>query len=1104
MSSGSLLVPKEEQLTTPEATSPSIAPMLQTRDFGRNEFADGSPFAGHNYTTRGNLFVVNPSAIPRDSPIVFQCNQADTKNITKFGGDVNIQAIGPSELNQNETRRGPGYRGSSGVFPTVAAASFMGANRGALVPQIRPAGTETRRDLPAFSQPTTPQIRSTVNWSKQALQSTVRSLGISQPIMTIDQDPQTFARMQTIDLATAASNERKRREAAARRSRLVANRPAPHLPTLNGQDALRNIISVKRKQPPSRPQAPKPTIQSSSASGYSLDVNGSTTSASLSPGREEVRRRSPRNAESFNEKFSAKELRSLQRKQTIGLPSKPRSQRIIMAREAGSAREQTVMFMSDIVYDHPGVVKTIINRAPEIYAASKRQDMSEKSPLGSYETTLRSSGSIIHRSWPVRRDTKQDRALFTSEPSPGHKRSKSGSSITTRKSILRLHPGSPTQLPPLPAPPTNAAKLTRILQNNTKSMTFDERIELLFPAPPRPAQIRNRRSSVPLLPSMPSVFMSDVATLRSAAEEERERRASKRSTIASFGSQDFQLPFEINKNASKERQTYRFSANTYRTLADEVGETWIPGITPTKIDTQHSTQRLDVWEARIYDTRKSAFTDTSATNSSTQDDDTIYWGSVHSGAPAVDLTGARSNARPTVVQHGGKVVQVNDSWERELPLIPQIDCNDGEDIIRVMFHHDEHPSPPGNRQSFFLDADQSKPRDKTPSLRRGAAWHRRIGDELPTFSERISERRKHSSKARKMPPPTPLLLKSRGQNATIIIRTPEPSPINSEEAAIKEIQARLNRFEEPSRGSINSLIRRVPDGVNKRSESENNLEDQFKLLENLEREMGQQENQWQQMQTNLDRDSMSTIATPQRTALSLKSSPMSLRRSSRTPSQASSRRSRIRSGMSLRSKSQDCASSSSTNSSDYSRASTWQQRLAEAQMEYLENAPALLRKRSANFLSVSIAQLGSLTPPDSITSGTDSDSELEVDSESEQLQQTNAAKAKLADLWQAPLVSPKAAVGCMWNSLYEVSTAVAPAEPPAKNIRQKQGQIQPPLTISSRELWSKPSSPANSRPVVGLWGSRLVRPRSIVTRRGTQRPQRKSKRMTFLPDIGMY
>ncbi|KAF4637775.1 hypothetical protein G7Y89_g294 [Cudoniella acicularis] len=1099
-----LMATVAEEGTTPEAQSPFIMPTPPSREIFRGNGGNGSPISGNNYTNNGSLFVVNPSLTPRDSPTTkFQGNyQGDTKGFTKLSIETTVRTLGEDETSQMESKNGPGYRGSSGVFPSILATPMQTGGQAAMAPQIKPAALDRARNMtaPAVPPPVVQQKRSLFNWSKPAAQTTVRSLKISTPVMSIIDEStiQPFARMQTIDLATAAVNERERREGAVARSRLEASRPAPAPPSLPAQEGLRRSISVKRKDPPSRPSEPMPSIPASNASGRSIEAaNGSTTSASLSPGRDEVRRRSPRNANSFNNNTTTNS--TLQRKGTIGLPSNPRVQRATLARETETPKAQTVMFVNEIVYDNPAMVSQIINGAPDMYASARGLNASEKLDL--YNTGLKSSNSILHRPRPIKRDSEKDRALFPSQPSPNHKRSKSGSSIATRKSILRSHPGSPTDLPPLPPPPTSAQKLRRLLPNDTKSMTFDEKIELLFPAPPG-IIIPKRRSSVPALPQIPSALVADVPRLKSPKEEEQQsQRASKRSTIASFG---FDLKSEPASpawapNRTKEHQAYRFSVNTYRNIADEVGETWIPGIPSTDVDVRNSVRTSPKRES-AYDARKSAAMTNSGSNASSHDS-TTYWGSIHSEIPPVDLSKARQNARSTFIQRTD--IPSKDDESRPLPLVPQLEYNDTEEIMAIMLDPNESRNPilsqpTENEQSFLLNREESLSEGKTVMSLKGPNWHRRIGDDLPTFSER-----KSIIRPRKMPPPTPLLLSKNGRVATVVVRAAEPSPMDSPERAIQEIQEQLKRFEDPNRGSVGSIIRNLPNASDIDS-AKDDRGGRFRLLENLEKEMGQQEDQWQQMQSNLDRDSVSVIMTPQASVpsegdLSRESS----QRSNRTPSRVSSRRARIRSSMTVRSKGEDSVSTTSTQSSDNSSASVWQQRLAEAQVEYLEKAPALLREKSVNFLSVSKShQLGSPTPPESVDSDTDIEAEERPAYEPlKYLQSFAIAYKEPASLWQMPVSSPRAAAGRMWNPPYEVSTTISISEPPAKNVRPCQRYEIHALTISSSNLWTKPRSSEQSRPVVSLWGSKLVRPRSIVTRRVTQRPQRKSKRVTFLPDI---
>ncbi|TVY14874.1 hypothetical protein LARI1_G007131, partial [Lachnellula arida] len=1100
---GGLLLPREEEATTPEARSPFVMPTPPSRELFRGNVGNGSPVSGHNYTKSGNLFVVNPSSTPRDpSTPGFQTNfQGDTRGFTKLGAEPMVRALEVDDQFLSVPNNAPGYRGSSGVFPSILTTQLQDGNQIAMPPQIRPA-VEGTRNPPVLlvPTPTAQQKQSLFSRSKAPTKTPVRSLGISNPVLDENfESIQPFARMPTIDLATAATNERERREVAAAKSRLIANRPAPQPHSLPpAQEGLRRSISLKRKEMITLQKEPMPTIPSSNASELSVaTANGSSTSASLSPGHQDIRRRSPRNVNTFNgliDENQAPVVPDLQRKVTIGLPSNPRSQRITMAREARSAKEQTVMFVNDIVYDDPGMVDAIMNTAPNVYA-SKHPKATENPWIHSKQSPP-SPQSIIHRPRPYRRDSEQDRALWPSEPSPRHKRSKSGSSLIGRKSMLMGSIGSPTQLPPLPPPPTSASKLKKLLPNNTKSMTFDEKIELLFPAPPGAVSTHKRRSSVPSLPRVPSVFISDTPHVQSPAEEdERSRRKSKRTTIASFKLSDVNTKAKSpGSEAQKvaENHTYRFSANTYQELADGVRETL-----PTEIGIEKPPKAES---ESVIDTRqKSTWTETTASISSSSDDAKTYWGSLHSEIPPVDLSKARQTAKPTLIQQRGDRSR-DDS--RALPPLPQTE-NDGDEIMTVMLDSGEArrpilSPPPENRLSFLLDAGQALPGDKTPSPKSARAWHRRVGDELPTFSER-----KVKPRARKMPPPTPLLLNKNGRQATVVVRNTEPSPIDSPKRAMEELQAQLKRFEEPNRGSVGSIIRHLPNGS--AVEEGDLLEDhRFQLLENLEKEMGQQENQWQQMQTNIDRDSMSTIMSPPappKTDLSQESS----QRSSRTPSRILSRRARIRSSLTTRSREEDSTSTTSTQSSDNSRASIWQQRLAEAQEEYLENAPVLLRNKSLNFLSVAKShQLGSPTPPDSEESGT----EIETDAESE-YEAPEALPAAFVvsqkqhlSLWEPTSASPDAGAGRLWSPPHESLAARNDSpEPPARDVRPVQRRSEISSSIYSSALWSKPKSSERSLPVVGLWGSKLLRTRSIKARPVTQRPQRKSKRVTFLPDI---
>ncbi|KAG9231586.1 hypothetical protein BJ875DRAFT_545261 [Amylocarpus encephaloides] len=1077
------LLSKREETTTPEAHSPFMAPTPPTRELLRDGVDNGSPVSGQNYVKNGRLFVVNPSATPRDSPTSrFQPNfGGDARGFTK----LSEVSVNPVEENGGflSSKNGPGNRRSSGVLPSMFAAPLQAGASASVAPAMlaAPGGWQTT-PVPNIRTPVAPQKRGPFSWSKSPVKPSVRNLRISNPVMGHDQEHvQPFAKVQTIDLATAAANERERREGAAARSRESINLSAQNPLAMAATEGLNRSISVKRKEPVSQSNELMPGMPTSHFSAWG-GTTASTSSASLSPGREEVRRRSPRNTKAFERAVDKPAPKApLQRTGTIGLPSNPRagSQRKTIGREPVLATEPTVMPVIEIVYDDPAMVKTIMDTAPT------RPKTAGALPEYVYSTGLKSSNSIIHRPRPIRRDSEKDRAIFPLQSPLHHQRSKSGPASAFRKSMLASQPGSPTDLPPLPPPPTKAVNLRRILPNDTKSMTFDEKIELLFPAPPGMPTVPNRRSSVPSIPRVSSTHVSD-ARLPKSPDWVESRRSSKRTTIASFS---FSEANERSLHASQapkipekalDRATYRFSANTYRNIADEVGETWIPGIAPSSVNAQDTLRQSQ--KPTAYDGRKSVWTESS------QEDTTSYWGSVHSEMHPVDLSVARQKARSTFVQRG----KADDS--KTLPPVPPLDYNDQEEAITVMLDSDETgqpilSEPAADRDSSVL-GNQRPTSIKLPSSQVLPIWHRRIGDELPTFSERRS-----NVKARKLPPPTPLLLNNSGRQAKVVVHTAEP---DSPERAIQEIQAQLKRLEEPNRGSVDSLIRPIPSMP---SVENDNASERFRLLENLEKEMGLQEDQWQQMHNNFDRDSIS-VMTPQASIHSDSDlSRHSSMKSSRAPSRANSRRNRIQSGMTVRSKGDDTTSPISPVSSDNSRASIWQQRLAEAQVEYLEKAPALLRKKSLNFLSLGKShQILSPTPPESVNSETDQESDSEAEHEDSKIQP--AFGRSKSTLWEQAVQSPKGASGRMWNPPYEpiVSRAVN-LEPPARDLRPTQRPIASTLVISSSGLWSKPCTPERKRPVVGLWGSKPVRPTSIVTRKVTQRPQRKSRRVTFLPDI---
>lgn len=357
-----------------------------------------------------------------------------------------------------------------------------------------------------------------------------------------------------------------------------------------------------------------------------------------------------------------------------------------------------------------------------------------------------------------------------------------------------------------------------------------------------------------------------------------------------------------------------------------------------------------------------------------------------------------------------------------------------------------------------------------------------------------------------MPPPTPLLLNAGSNKNATVVHTAEPSPIESPEQALQQIQEQLKKFERPNRDSVESQGQRLA------------------LLENLEKEIGMQENHWHEMQHDLSRNSTSSIGTINSNRNSRRESVMlpvnAVREAPPPPPKANIaqerralRRSRIRSGSI--SKAEEPAQPPVPANS---RAAAWQQKLAmaEAEMEHMDNNSV----RGFNFFTVSKAQLGSPTPPDS----DQSDEELPVPAVRPAHLDSVVAQAKRGQpqrklLWVPAATSAHRSSSLLWTPPATKAREVEPALP-GLSVRPTQRKESAPLSITSSQLWRKPHH--KTRSTTGLWrpswatsqpmvvdrsSSRPVSAQSQVQsqqkapRPVTQRPPRRNKRVTLLPDI---
>ncbi|KAI1490776.1 hypothetical protein F5X96DRAFT_694161 [Biscogniauxia mediterranea] len=922
------------------------------------------------------------------------------------------------------------------------------------------------------------------NRSKGGPKGAIGKLAISNPILKDDEGtPNPLDRIPTIDLATAASNEKARRAKGARRvSDLIAKRPAPSPPSLpEPETATNRAMSVKRKNSAPKSladlQRPESSRTTKTTGGLSVEVNASSTATQLSPGIEAVRKRSPRQPRSMpmpaatTSNFQAirpgEPIRipiprpaepsptspvpepvktPLQRRPTNGLPSNPRAQATAaIASEATSQKKQTVMFVNNIVYDDPNAVNNIVQGA-------------SKTPI----TALDSGDSMVHRPRPIPRKGDKDRQVFPAEISPGHshRRSKSGNSIASRKSgILQSMAGSPTQLPPLPPPPKSAGASIRPLINDTKSMTFDEKMEILVarPSAPTTSTAAKRRSSVPDMPPVPDAFLRDGPSQ------------------ANHPASDW----EIDGNGRVSKITDRSTIRTASVLDDaDLYQT----ISPSTRKIQTYNDNLNRRSSPVIPRETESVMSPTMTETAARDEDiTSNWGSVHSPVVPVHIQKARQNARSTYIEKESRDVGRN---------VDQPGTS-AEEIVTVML--DTSPEQPvNNRLSIrekYVEPAVESPVTKTSN---SGQFHHRVGDECPTFSSR-----KDKGRSRKMPPPAPLLLNGNSiKKRAIVIQAAEPSPLESPEAAYQVIQAQLKKFEQPTRDSTGSQGQRLA------------------LLENLELEMGQLESKWQSTQNKLDRDSMSSIRTsptgqsrPSSTVIPPRRSSQNSTSTARQPSSQAP----LQSGNTIRPNRISGASMSSSQdsslSSESTHASLWQARLAEAQMEYMDHAPDLIMKRNnMNFLSVSKADLGSPSPPDTDDSEPDNDVRRSMKTLSAR---PFSPPAQHHGLWKPSTPLKNSSDAWLWT---------APAKQPAKHdrvvdlpgltIRPVSRKCLDALKIESSQLWQKPGKldgNGNGNVSNGMWKKSVSQkpalPQQINTRPVTVRPPRRSKRISLLPDI---
>ncbi|KAL2129267.1 hypothetical protein VTI74DRAFT_7990 [Chaetomium olivicolor] len=601
--------------------------------------------------------------------------------------------------------------------------------------------------------------------------------------------------------------------------------------------------------------------------------------------------------------------------------------------------------------------------------------------------------------------------------------------------------------------------------NDTKSMTVDEKVALFFPSPPS-AKALKRRSSVPEVPRIPASYRNTDSSLSGADDRHHSNRTTKTTIRTESVLEVDEIP--------------RLPGEAMVNIADEAGSAWLRafgdegGKSNNRPVIHSSAKRGSSPIIPAIPVRASAWTETTDERSEDENWSAMPSPEVAVSVPVVQRLGLPPSIRmlaPQAQDVRGSQLSVMDNRSREtLPIMLDTSSEDQADF----------QAPTHSETEASAVASPQLP-----------TWHRRVGDECPTFSDR-----KEKSRSRKMSPPPPLSLHTTTTKKMIAVQV-EPCPLESPGQAIRQIQAQLKKLEDLERASPQSASQRLA------------------LLEDLEREMGQQVEHWREIKHDMGRDSLSSMQTTSPLAqLSRRESVAStinaarnltLRQSIGTERRAS-RIARIQSNGNSR------IPETSVRNSGSPQLSKWQKRLTEVQMDYMD--AQLLRKSSAHFLQLSRVQLASPTPPDS--NPTSEDEVLPVPDflESVTAEHPSETHVKSVGLWTPVSKERGALTGLLWIPTPNLAPEVE-APLPGLSVRPATRKELAPLRIESSQLWRKPRNIA-TRATSGLWrplwasaappAEPLVRAPSTKTlqkppRPVSQRPPRRNRRVTLLPDI---
>lgn len=912
-------------------------------------------------------------------------------------------------------------------------------------------------------------------------------LKISHPVVHDDPNNEhnPLRRIQTIDLATAMEHDRERRQIQATISpNLIATRPAPQppRPSTAGAGLSRSRSDVVIRKKPVRATAPpgvlSPDPFNMPVPQASLDVEpqAATSSMQLSPGMEAMRRRSPRQSESrpatqtWSTTPTSARIQSVRQSvpdvpplppfkfsntpqvSSHGLPSNPKAgPRVAPPRPAPPKQSTDVMLVTEIVYRDLDTVRAVLHKK------------AKSAPL-----LPKSIGSVVHRPRPIPRN-QEDRQVFPAETSlhRGHRRSLSSGSLITGKSILWVNAGDPKTLPPLPEFPKSAE--SAIFPPNV--MAHDGQRASDRPVQSRRASAIQDRKSV-------------IEDLRQA----QERLRLQQKTADGVSRPNDRLSAATTKESVRTVSLFDFDDHHSHEDVREDNASTIGPATAKELEGDSESWRRKTQSSG----RSSAYTSRSQRRSSPVLPDFRHL--TFSPSDSIPATAASTWEMPAAMQMPVSKHQAHSTYiSKDKPASPVRAATNGngcEAIITVML--DDGPvasgmETPRSAESYSESEDDETTPVQSPAsvleTRMPARFHRQVGDKCPTFSTR-----KTADLKKRVPPPPPLPLSMRTR--PMIIQTAEPSPIESPEEAYRMIQQQLDELDRPE------------------GQTEDKQEHEIALLADLEAEMGLQENRWQDLHKNMDRESISTFAsTPE-----IRSRPASsVARSSIRTSQgdlagvygAFLQPGRVDAQMPVR-------GSGLANSLEYLRGGNNKERLSQAEW-YMQSSAQLSSKSAGTTMTkITMVDIGSPSPPDTNESDFEIDLSDELDLDSPvSINDFPMVPPPCLKLWQPQQVIQKFASEPLWAAPAQIPQtpdlfAELASIPVFVRTRRT---FEEPLFVGSSRLWAKPV--ANKAVHTGMWQkaqplvtrTNQLRAKTLPPRPLTVRPPRRQKRVSQLADI---